>query len=219
MSKRGDGPVAAERLKVLLAEDDSSSRALLAAHLTKWGYEVVEARDGAEAWRALQEPDAPRLALLDWWMPKLDGAEVCRRLRESASNDGTYAIILTAKRRMTDLVEAFEAGADDYLSKPADREELQARLRVGARMLELQGRLARRVRDLEAANAEIRQLQEILPICSYCKKVRDDTDYWQEVEEYFAERADTRFSHAICPHCYEERVTPELAEWILSQQP
>jgi diguanylate cyclase (GGDEF)-like protein len=124
-------------VRVLLADDDRVSRRLLEAKLVAWGFEVVEVADGTLAWEALRAPDGPRLAILDWMMPGLDGIEVCRRARERAV-PYVYVVIITAKDRKEDIIAALEAGADDFLTKPFDSFELKARLRTGARILELQ---------------------------------------------------------------------------------
>lgn len=129
------------RHRVLIAEDNVISRRLIEVHLKKWGYDVVSTKDGAEALEMLQKDDPPRLALLDWMMPNIDGVEVCRRVRESRREPYTYILLLTAKGEKSDLVEAIEAGADDYITKPFDHRELEVRLRAGNRILDLQDRL------------------------------------------------------------------------------
>jgi phosphoserine phosphatase RsbU/P len=197
-------------MKVLIAEDNTVSRRLLETTLMRWGYEVVVASDGVEAWEALQGDDAPSLAILDWMMPGMDGLEVCRRIRKMPSSTPPYLILLTAKGGREDLVTGLEAGANDYVTKPFNREELRARVQVGVRMVELQQSLADRVKALEEALARVKQLQGLLPICSYCKKIRDDQNYWQQVESYIAEHSQAQFSHSICPDCYEKLVKPEL---------
>ena len=128
-------------MKVLIAEDDPVSRRVLEGFLTKWGYELVTTEDGEEAWQALSEEEAPQLAILDWMMPRMDGLEVCRRVRERNVEPYVYILLLTAKDQKQDVVEGINAGADDYLSKPFDAGELQARLRAGRRILALQGAL------------------------------------------------------------------------------
>ena len=195
-------------MRVLIAEDGSVSRRVLAATLDKLGYEVVVAADGAEAWAALQREDAPHLAILDWMMPKIDGVELCRRVRGLSATTPPYLILLTAKSGKEDVVTGLDAGADDYLTKPFDRAELRARVQVGARVLELQGNLAARARELKTALSQVKQLQGLLPICSYCKKIRDEQNYW--VESYIGEHAEVKFSHGICPACYTEVVQPQL---------
>jgi CheY-like chemotaxis protein len=197
-------------LRILVAEDDPISRRLLESTLLRWGYEVTLALDGQEAWSVLSAPDAPRLAILDWMMPGLDGVEVCRRVRAGESPTPPYVILLTAKTRREDIVEGLSAGADDFVRKPFDRAELRARIQVGVRVLALQHKLAERVRDLEAALQRVRQLQGLLPICSYCKRIRDDRNYWQQVEEYVTAHSEAQFSHGICPDCYERVLGPQL---------
>ncbi len=145
-------------MKTLIAEDDRVSRRLLEAALVKKGYEVVVTQDGTQAWEALQQEDAPPLAILDWMMPGLDGAEVCRRVRQMAQASPTYIILLTAKSSKSEIVDGLQAGADDYLTKPFNRDELYARMQVGMRFVELQRNLAERVRQLERAELELSSL-------------------------------------------------------------
>lgn len=199
-------------MKILIAEDDPVSRRVLAATLEMFGYEVVVAADGAEAWTALQRDDAPSLIILDWMMPELDGVEICRRVRETATSTPPYLILLTAKSEKSDVVAGLDAGANDYLTKPFDRAELRARVQVGAQVLGLQKNLADRVGELEDALAQVKQLQGLLPICSYCKNIRDEQNYWQRLDSYLMEHADVMFSHGICPDCYREVVQPQLEQ-------
>ena len=131
------------KMKVLVAEDDVTSRSILQAVMGKWGYDVVTAQDGEVAWEILQRPDAPQMALLDWMMPGLDGVELCRRVRAQETDEPPYLIILTARGEKPDIVAGLKAGADDYIAKPYNSEELQARLGVGMRVLELQDHLRR----------------------------------------------------------------------------
>src|SRR5579884_871235 len=155
-------------MKVLVADDDRVCRRMLEVVLTEWGDEVVTAADGEAAWQALQGPDAPALAILDWLMPGLDGLEVCRRVRAANDPAPPYLIVLTVRNGRQDLVTALRGGADDYIAKPFDLPELHARLEVGRRLLDLRGRLAERVRELEEAARRIRQLEGLLPVCVYC---------------------------------------------------
>jgi len=204
-------------VRILIADDDIISRRVLEVTLRKWGYDLVVTCDGRQAWEALQGADAPPLAILDWMMPEMDGVEVSRKVRGLAAPAPTYIILLTSKGRRGDIVRALLAGANDYVTKPFDADELRARLHVGARVVDLQQALAARVRDLEQALANVTQLQGLLPICAYCKKIRDDKNYWQQVETYVARHSGARFSHGICPGCWEGVVRPELAE--LAQAP
>ena len=198
------------KVRILIAEDDAVSRRVLELSLLRWGYEVVTTPDGQAAWEALQQPDAPRLALLDWMMPHLAGPDVCRRVRAVPALERPYLILLTGRSEKADVVAGLNSGADDYLSKPFDREELRARLEAGLRIVELHRSLADRVRELEQALAQVRHLHRLLPICCYCKRIRDDGDYWQQVEAYLSAHAEVRFSHGICPDCWTQTVAPEL---------
>jgi sigma-B regulation protein RsbU (phosphoserine phosphatase) len=197
-------------MRVLIAEDDAISRRVLEVFLRRWGYEVESAEDGDAAWERLQREDAPSLAILDWMMPGRGGVEICRRVRELGRL--TYLILLTSRTGSEDIVEGLEAGADDYVTKPFNREELRARVQGGTRIVELQRSLAQRVEQLEQALARIKHLQGLLPICSYCKKIRNDRNYWQQVEAYISEHSEAIFSHGICPECFEKFVTPELGK-------
>jgi phosphoserine phosphatase RsbU/P len=197
-------------VRVLIADDDRTSRRVLEARLREWGHAVVAAGDGNEAWQVLQAADAPALAILDWQMPGMDGTEVCRHVRARTTGRPTYIILLTSLGRKEDIVHGLEAGADDYVTKPFDPAELRARVQVGTRVLELQSELAARVQELEAALASVKQLQGLLPMCMYCKKIRDDGDYWHQVENYVEKHSGAQFSHGVCPECYEKILKPQI---------
>jgi phosphoserine phosphatase RsbU/P len=195
---------------ILIAEDEAVSRRYLESTLRKWGYEVVVASNGAEAWKLLEGHDTPSVAILDWVMPEMDGLEVCRRARTSPATAATYLIVLTARGGHDATVRGLESGADDFVTKPFDLDELRARVQVGVRVASLQTRLAERVRQLEEALGKVKQLQGLLPICAYCKKIRNDRNYWQQVEGYISEHSEAQFSHGVCPECYAKFVKPEL---------
>jgi len=142
VDKSHKGGIAPPRtMRILIAEDDPVSRRLLEVHLGKWGYQVVVASDGDQAWGILQQADAPRLAVLDWMMPGLSGPDVCRQVRSRGQEPYTYILLLTARTQKQDLIAGMEAGADDYLTKPFDAQELNVRLRAGRRILDLQAEL------------------------------------------------------------------------------
>jgi DNA-binding response OmpR family regulator len=199
-------------VRILIAEDDPVSRLLLETHVKRWGHEPVSATDGNAAWAALQEEDAPGLAILDWMMPGMDGVEVCRRARDQPKAPPRYIILLTARADRQDTIEGLGAGADDYVTKPFDAAELRARVNVGVRVLALHGELAARIAELEQALAHVDTLHGILPICAYCKKVRSDSDSWQQVEAYVSAHSTVRFNHGVCPECEEKIVQPELEQ-------
>lgn len=191
---------------VLVAEDDAVTRTLLERTLNTWGFQVTAVADGDQAWRLIEGENPPMLLILDWMMPGTDGQELCRRLRRVYPDRPTYAILLTAKEGRDDLIEGLRAGANDYIAKPFDYSELRARVEVGTRVIRLQKTLTDRVKELQEALSRVKQLHGLLPICAYCKKVRDDKNYWQQVEAYISKHSDVQFSHGICPDCYQKIV-------------
>ena len=182
-------------MRILIADDDRTSTMLLSRTLEQWGFEVVLAHDGTTAWGHITGVAPPELAIVDWMMPGVDGIELCRRIRATPLRSPVYVILLTARTSRQDLVEGLDAGADDYLTKPFHPDELRARIRVGQRTLGL--------------IANIKKLTGLLPICSYCKRIRSDHDYWEQVESYITEHTDALFSHDICPSCLV-KATEEL---------
>ncbi len=157
---------------------------------------MVEASDGDHAWEVLQS-DPARVVVSDWMMPKSDGLELCRRIRSRTGVEYIYFILLTGRDATSENQnEAADAGVDDFLTKPLDLSELWMRLRVAERILRY--------------TTQVRQLEQMLPICSYCKKIRDDQNYWQQIEGYISERTGSDFSHSVCPECYQRVLVPEL---------
>ena len=189
-------------MRILVADDDRLTRTILSRTLEGWGFEVISAGDGESAWTLVRERQ-PSIVILDWMMPALDGPSLCRRIRGDAAQAHLYALLLSGRDSLHDLVAGLEAGADDYLIKPFDPDELKARINVGVRILALQQRLAERVNELQSALANVKQLQGLLPICSYCKAVRSDEDYWERIDTYISQHSDTQFSHGICPNCMD----------------
>ncbi len=195
-------------MNVLLIEDDRFSRQSLGTMLEQIGYSVRSVGTGTDGMREFVR-EKPDLVIVDWLLPEIDGIELIRRIRAGESNDYTYIVMVTAKNRKEDMLVAMEAGVDDFLSKPFHREELKMRLRNGERILSLQRTLEGRIRELEEANLHVQTLQGFLPICAYCKSVRNDSDFWEHIEHYIAERAEQLFfSHSICPTCYDTHVKP-----------
>lgn len=176
-------------MRILIADDDTTSRLMLTRVIEGWGYDVVAVQDGAAAWDCITGEVPPTLAIVDWMMPGLSGIELCRRIRAKVQSP-IYVILLTSRNTTEDLVEGLRAGADDYLRKPFDPDELSARLHVGKRTL--------------ALIANIKHLAGLLPICSYCKRIRSDHNYWEQLESYITEHSGAQFSHGICPACLEK---------------
>lgn len=188
-------------MRALIADDDPVTAAVLRGALRRWNLDVTVAHDGAVAWDIVHGAEPPALAILDWMMPSVDGIELCRRIREAAVHAHMYIILLTSRDSRSDIVTGLQAGADDYLVKPFDAEELRARVQTGIRILTLQARLTDQIQQLQETLANVRQLKGLLPICCYCKKIRKDQDYWQQLEGYISEHSDAEFSHGICPGC------------------
>lgn len=209
-------------MKILVADDEPITRRRLVLALTGWGYEVVEAADGQHAWDLINVARTATVAVLDWEMPGLNGPEICRRLAPRRRAQSLHVILLTGRTEMEDQLAGFEAGADDYLKKPFELAELRARIEAGRRSLALQDELRARVQELQETQSHIEELRGLLPICSYCKSVRDDKNYWHQVERYFGEHSGLQFSHGICPPCYEKvmgTIPGELTSRPNSQKP
>jgi phosphoserine phosphatase RsbU/P len=152
-------------MKILIAEDDLTSRGMLQAVLARWGYDVIAVGDGKEAYEVFRKNDAPRLAVLDWEMPGMDGAELCRRIRRQERKDLLYLILLTSRGEAGDIVGGLEAGADDYISKPYNNAELKARVDVGRRIISLHNEMRQREKlqgVLEMAGAVCHELNQPL---------------------------------------------------------
>lgn len=185
-------------MKVLTVEDDAIARVVLESTLRSLGHEPVSTENGKVAWQLIQELPV-RVVVSDWLMPGLDGLELCRRIRERKNQEYVYFILLTnMSATQENRQNALAAGVDDFLTKPVNRDDLWMRLHVAERIL--------------AFTQQVAQLESFLPICSYCKKVRGDRNYWEQIEAYLGSRTSTRFSHGICPDCYNDKVIPQLEE-------
>ena len=179
-------------MRILIAEDDPVSVKILQFTLEHYGHEVVTTASGTEAWESFDR-DPVRVIVSDWMMPGIDGLELCQKVRERPRTDYTYFILLTAiNTGRENLRKAMGAGIDDFLAKPLDREAILMRLRVAERILEF--------------TTQIRQLKELIPICMYCKRVRDDSNYWDQVESYIHTHTGSNFSHGICPECFDKQM-------------
>ena len=198
-------------MRILIAEDDATSRMVLASILTGEGFDVTSAEDGGAAWQLLQQPGAPSLAIVDLMMPGLDGLELVRRVRALPNAVPPYLIIVSTKDDKADVVAGLGAGANDYLTKPYDPGELRARIEVGRQLIETRIALNEKVEELELALKEVRTLKGIVPICASCKNVRDDQGYWNRVETYLNEHTEAEFSHAVCPDCMK-RLYPQFKD-------
>ena len=192
-------------MRILSADDDRIAPRILSTALVKWGFEVSTAESGADAWDRIRE-DRPPIVILDWMMPGIDGITLCGRIRRDPAVSRTYVILVTSRDASADRVAGLDAGANDYLSKPFDWEELRARVQVGERVATVQSELAEQIVRLEAAMARVQQLEGLLPICAYCKRIRADGNSWEQIEGYIAARSNTQFSHGVCPSCFDRVV-------------
>ncbi len=197
-------------MKVLVVENDPVSQEILAGVLPKWGYEVVRAMDGVEGMDKIMLPSSPDLVLLDWMMPRMDGLGFIRKVRSEVKDNPPYIIMLTSRNEKKHIVTGLESGANDYITKPYDKDELRVRLDVGKRMIELQQALLKKICDLESALKQINVLEGLIPICMYCKKIRDDSNYWNQIEGYIAAHSNATFTHGICPECYKKIVKESI---------
>ena len=184
-------------MKILVLEDQPVAAMLVMALLKGLGHEAELAADGATAWTKL-EAGGYRVVVSDWRMPGLNGLDLCRMIRQRGGEYIYFILISSQKITKENRRLALEAGVDDFLIKPVDPEELGMRLHVAERIIGLA--------------AQVKQLESFIPICSYCKKIRDDQKYWQEIETYFSQQQGAQFSHGVCPDCYVRVVVPQLAE-------
>ncbi|HXG55755.1 MAG TPA: response regulator transcription factor [Vicinamibacterales bacterium] len=191
-------------MRVLLADDDAALRHGLSVQLARWGYTPIVCEDGTAARAVLTGEAPPPLAILDRSMPGADGVTLCREIRATEALRTMYVVLLTAHDTNDEMVAGLDGGADEYITKPFDWGVLRARIATGARIAALQQNLAQRVTELQDALTTVKQLSGLLPICSYCKSIRRDGDYWQQLEAYISEHSEVDFSHGVCPACFEQ---------------
>lgn len=183
-------------MKILITDDDAISRLVLEATLKKLGHEVVVTESGGQAWQAFRQEYFPIL-ILDWLMPLLDGLMLCRMIRDTMQSNYTYIILLTVMEGKANYLEAMEAGVDDFITKPFDEQELEARLKAAERILGLR--------------QHVKQLEGLLSICGYCKRIQEQGS-WYDLEYYISQHSEAKFSHTYCPDCFDKFVQPELDE-------
>ncbi len=199
-------------MRILAADDDTTALRLITYSLVTWGYDVVTASDGDKALEEIHRGGI-NIVLLDWKMPEFEGIDILRRVRENPPPGGyLYMIMITAMSAIEDIVAGLDAGADDYLKKPYSEDELRSRIRVGERVVGLERKLVARAAELQEALDNVKQLKGLLPICMYCKKIRNDRDYWQQMEGYIHEHTNANFTHSVCPDCRDTIVKPMLDE-------
>jgi DNA-binding response OmpR family regulator len=190
-------------MKVLAVDDDPVVRLLVKTMVQDLGHEVTVAASGAEAWQRLTREPA-HVIVSDWIMPDMDGLELCRRVRADVAREYTYVILLTALDAKSHYLMAIDAGVDDFLTKPFDPDLIAARLRVAERILGLR--------------RHVDHLEKLLPICMYCKKIRDGGDQWVRVEDFLKRETSRQFTHGICQHCYDNVARPAMVRALEEQR-
>ena len=185
-------------MKILVVEDDTDSRETLGTLLELDGHQVVSAKNGSEGWQTF-ESGSFRVVISDWLMPEMDGLELCRRIRAAERPSYSYVILVSGLKGKASYLQGMAAGADDFISKPYDPDELKTRLIVAERIIGVQDR--------------VKRLEGILPTCMYCKKIRDERNEWVGIEAYITKRSQASFSHGVCPTCYETVLKPELSRF------
>lgn len=190
-------------MRILIAEDNPTTMRLLESLLAKMGHIVSTVNDGLAAWHMLehQSSDTPRIAILDWMMPRMQGPDLCRRARATPFPIQPYIILVTSRDSREDLIAGLKSGADDYLAKPFDHAELQARVQNGVRIMELQEALLEKAKQLDEFQAQVELLQSMLPLCPQCKKIKDDKSYWLSVDTYMIKHGSKNWTQGRCGAC------------------
>jgi len=189
--------------RVLIAADDSRTLQSLESSIDSWGYETMVVFNDRDLMHRMEREACPPLVILDGGVQETDSLAVCRSIRLSSPAARPYIVLLTSGRANGGLPDP-SSGPDDILMKPFTERELRARISTGMRIIGLETELAELVVDLKRAANKIEKLSGLLPICSHCKKIRDDSGYWNEVEKYISDHSDAEFSHAICPGCLHQ---------------
>ncbi len=177
---------------ILIVDDNPENIEFLANLLQEKGYDLAFALNGEKALEVVV-PTRPELILLDVMMPEMDGYEVCRKLKTFPACKHIPVIFLTAKTDTDDIIRGFDVGGNDYVTKPFNSRELLVRIRNQL--------------ELKKSKEEIKTLRGLIPICSYCKNIRDDKGYWAQLETYMSDHTDAVFTHGVCPACHEKVVT------------
>ena len=192
-------------MKILIAEDEFTTRMMVQVSLENWGYSVTSVTNVQEAWLKLQNADAPNIAILDWEMPELDVIDVCRRVKEMGLENPPYIILLTGRDSNMDIVRGFDAGADDYMTKPFNDNELQARVRVAERLVRTQSSLTSTVSELKEALNQLEMLETGVEICDTCRSIFSPYDgEWHTEQDIIKNGADPRFIVGTCPDCQQK---------------
>lgn len=204
--------------EILFIEDDPVSLAVTEAALKQWGYLVHKADSAEAAWDYLKNNPKPAMMIVDWKLPGISGIEFCTQIRDNDCLKDIYIIMLTSSAGRQNMLEGLHSGADDYIEKPVDARFLEARVKVGERIVKLQSALENKVEELQEVLNNVKELRGLLPICSYCKKIRNDGNYWERLESYLSSHTHAQFSHSICPDCYDSVVKQEIENFKKNQE-
>ncbi len=194
-------------MNVLIAEDEYTTRLMVQVSLENWGYSVTSVADGKAAWEKVKKDDAIDVAILDWEMPEIDGVELCKRIKNLQRSNPVYVILLTGRDSQNDILCGFDAGADDYMTKPFNDDELRARVRVAKRLVTIQSSLSQSVDELRTALDMVEALQGSIPVCTSCLQIEGENGTWATLKTSVREAFDLRFTPEICPSCAKERKT------------
>lgn len=192
-----------EKAVILIIDDSPTNLKILLKYLRSSGFEIRMAENG-EAGLAQVKLLKPDIILLDVMMPGIDGFETCQRLKESEETKDIPVIFMTSLAEVSDKLKGFKVGAVDYITKPFRQEEVLARVNTHLTILRQRNQILLQKQELEKVLAEIKVLKGLLPICSHCKKIRDDKGSWEAIEVYIRNHSDAKFSHGICPSCAKE---------------
>lgn len=197
-------------IKILYADNESSTLSKIVSCFQKWNFDSEIARSGFQAWETYLKDSSIGFIIANTHLPEIDGISLCERIRnheKSNKKDRTYILLLTSVNDTSNITDLIEAGTDDFMMIPFSGIELRARINLGLRMIHLEHSLKRRIIDLESALVHINRLHGLLPICSYCKRIRGEDDLWYQVEAYISSHSDVAFTHSICPECHGRHFT------------
>ncbi len=188
-------------MKILVAEDEYTTRMMVQVCLENWGYSVASVADGKAAWQILSGEKPPKIAILDWEMPEINGMELCRKIKSMERNTPIHVIMLTARDSKTDITQGFDAGAGDYITKPFNDDELRARIRVAERIVTIQSSLDSSLQELKEALNLVEALEEPVVICEKCRKIEGHDGFWKDPQDLLKYPVDPRFMQVDCPAC------------------
>jgi DNA-binding response OmpR family regulator len=188
-------------VKILIAEDEYTTRLMVQVCLENWGYSIESVEDGKKAWDIINQKNPPQIAVLDWEMPGISGIDLCRKIKSLDRSSPIHVILLTARDSKNDISQGFEAGADDYITKPFNDDELGARIRVAERIVTIQSSLNSSLEELREALDMVQSFEEPVAVCSKCQKIGAFDGSWRTPEKLLEYPVDPRFIQLDCPSC------------------